>query len=89
MMPAELKAARTELALTQTEFGIGFDVTQRTVSGWEAGQRDGKPCPIPRPIAVLIRLALRSSTVRRELALLALGASRPPLLSVGWVGVSR
>ena len=39
--------------------------------GWEAGRRDrnSEPVVIPRPIAVLVRLALKHASVRRELGI--------------------
>jgi hypothetical protein len=46
-----------------------FDVAERTMRGWESGIRDGKPAPISRPIAVLVRLALKNAPARRELGI--------------------
>ena len=69
MTPEELRAARAAFGLTGAEFAQAFDVTARTVRGWEAGHRDGKPSPVPRPIAVLVRLALKHASVRRELGI--------------------
>lgn len=84
MTPEELRAARAAFGLTGAEFAQVFDVTARTVRGWEAGHRDGKPSPVPRPIAVLVRLALKHASVRRELgipsdgkAVKAIGAGEP------------
>jgi DNA-binding XRE family transcriptional regulator len=71
MTPEEFRRARAELGLTGEEFAAAFDVASRTVRAWEAGKRDGKPAPIPRPIAVLVRLALKNATVRRELGITA------------------
>jgi hypothetical protein len=41
------------------------------VRGWEAGRRDrnSEPVVVPRPIAVLVRLALKHASVRRELGI--------------------
>jgi DNA-binding XRE family transcriptional regulator len=75
MTPEELRAARAAFGLTGAEFAQAFDVTARTVRGWEAGHRDGKPAPIPRPIAVLVRLALKHASVRRELGIPPVKAS--------------
>ena len=69
MTPEELRAARAAFGLTGAEFAQVFDVSDRTVRGWEAGQRDGNPAPVPRPIAVLVRLALKHASVRRELGI--------------------
>ena len=69
MTPNELRAARKAFGLTQTEFSNIFDVNIRTVKAWEAGHRDGRPAPIPRPIAVLVRLALTQASVRLALGI--------------------
>ena len=69
MTSEELRAARAAFGLTGAEFARVFDVSDRTVRGWEAGQRDGKPSPVPRPIAVLVRLALKQASVRLELGI--------------------
>jgi transcriptional regulator with XRE-family HTH domain len=70
MTPGELREARNALGLTLVEFARAFDVNDRTVRGWENGTRNGgKLTPIPRPIAVLVRLALKNHTVRRELGI--------------------
>jgi DNA-binding XRE family transcriptional regulator len=69
MTPTELRAARKALSLTQAEFAKAFDVNIRTVKAWEAGHRDGKPAPIPRPIAVLVELALKQASVRLALGI--------------------
>ena len=45
MTSEELRAARAAFGLTGAEFARVFDVSDRTVRGWEAGQRDGKPLP--------------------------------------------
>lgn len=69
MAPNELRAARKALGLTQAEFAKVFDIDIRTVKAWEAGHRDGRPVPIPRPIAVLVRLALTQASVRLALGI--------------------
>lgn len=69
MTPEELKQARAALDLTGDELAAALGMSGRTVRAWEAGQRDGKPAPIPQAIAVLLRLALKSSSVRRELGI--------------------
>jgi hypothetical protein len=57
--------------LSGAEFARVFDVSERTVRGWEAGRRDrnSEPVVVPRPIAVLVRLALKHASVRRELGI--------------------
>jgi transcriptional regulator with XRE-family HTH domain len=71
MTREELRAAREAFGLTGAEFARVFDVSERTVRGWEKGRRDIKsnPVVIPRPIAVLVRLALKHASVRRELGI--------------------
>jgi DNA-binding XRE family transcriptional regulator len=69
MTKEELHAARKTFGLTQAGFAKVFDVNIRTVKAWEAGHRDGRPTPIPRPIAVLVELALKQASVRRELGI--------------------
>ena len=67
----ELRQARLELGLTGVAFARAFDCTDRMLRHWENGDRIGKPHPIPRPIAILVRLALKNATVRRELGISA------------------
>ena len=69
MTREEFKQARAALGLTGAEFAAAFDVGPRTVRGWETGARNGKPALVPRPVAVLVRLALKSPSVRRELGI--------------------
>ena len=49
MTPEELRAARAAFGLTGAEFAQVFDVSDRTVRGWEAGHRDGNPAPGSAP----------------------------------------
>jgi DNA-binding transcriptional regulator YiaG len=69
MTPDELKAARVELGLTQPEFAKAFQVSPRAVGGWEQGERNGRPHTIPKPVALLVRFALKHPTIRRELGI--------------------
>lgn len=69
MTPDELRQARAALGLTGLELANVLDVSDRTVRAWESGARDGKPSPIPQSIAVLVRLALKYASVRRELGI--------------------
>lgn len=62
MTPDELRQARAKLKLTLVKFGLAFDVNERTVRRWEHGA-----VPIPRAIGVLVRHAVKSASVRREL----------------------
>jgi transcriptional regulator with XRE-family HTH domain len=71
MTGEELSAARKAFGLSGAEFARVFDVSERTVRGWEAGRRDrnSEPVVVPRPIVVLVRLALKHASVRRELGI--------------------
>ena len=64
MTPAELENARAALGLTQGEIGKALGVTDRAVRYWLAGVK-----PIPRMAEALIRLALTTAGVRRELGI--------------------
>lgn len=65
MTADELKAARERLGLSAQGFADTFGVADgRTVRGWEAGQRNGHPHPVPGPIGLLVALALRFKEVR-------------------------
>ena len=89
MTPEELRAARAAFGLTGAEFAQVFDVSDRTVRGWEAGQRDGNPAPVPRPIAVLVRLALKHASVRRELGIPPIGKVKLARPQANLKGVRR
>lgn len=67
--PEDFKAARVALGLTQIEFAKAFQVSARAVGGWEQGMRNGRPHAIPEAVALLVRIALRHQTVRRELGI--------------------
>jgi transcriptional regulator with XRE-family HTH domain len=67
--PAEFKAAREQLGLTQVEFARVFKVDLRTVGGWEQGVRNRKSTAIPPVIALFVQAALRHPVVRRELGI--------------------
>ena len=69
MTPDELKAARSQLGLTQPEFARVFHVSARALRGWEYGERNGKPHMMPEPVAILVRFALRHPMIRRELGI--------------------
>ena len=69
MTGAELEKARQKLGVSGGAFAAAFDVSVRTLRGWETGSRDGKPVPVPRLVAILTRLALKDRSVRRELGL--------------------
>lgn len=58
MIPADVRAARTALGLTQTGLGALFEVTPRTVRHWE----QEPPVPgrgIPAGTALALRYMLR------------------------------
>jgi DNA-binding transcriptional regulator YiaG len=69
MTPDELKAARAALGLTQPEFALAFQVSERAVRGWEHGARNGKPHAIPPVVALLVRAAIKHPVLRRELGI--------------------
>lgn len=69
MSPGEFKKARIALGLTQTEFAKVFQVSARAVGGWEQGERNGRKHAIPPVVALLVRAALKHSTLRRELGI--------------------
>lgn len=72
MTPAELKAARSTLGLTVERFAETFGVAPgRTVRGWEAGERNGQPAAVPRPVVILVDLALSELIVRHRLGIVA------------------
>jgi DNA-binding transcriptional regulator YiaG len=66
LTPDELRQGRLALGLTVVQFADIFDVNERTLRSWEKGEARG---PIPKPIALLVRLALRHAHVRRELGI--------------------
>ena len=64
----ELKAARERLGLSAQGFADAFGVSDgRTVRGWESGERNGRPAPVPATVALLTRLALHFDEVRKFL----------------------
>lgn len=71
MTPQELKSARRALGLSAEGFASRFGVASgRTVRRWEAGEREGgAPAPIPRPVAILVDLALHVPGVRERMGL--------------------
>jgi hypothetical protein len=69
MTGPELIEARRRLKLKAVDFARAFDVNDRTVRGWEFGERNGKPNLVPRPIAVLVKAALKYAWVRDELGI--------------------
>lgn len=50
MTPAELKAARTRLGLSQTRLAALLGVEQSTVWRWESGENH-----VPAPVAAFMR----------------------------------
>ena len=72
MSPAEIRAARTALGLSQTATARLVGVDARTWRRWEAGD-----WPIPAPAARLLRL-LRVESVRRRLDAMALSKPATP-----------
>lgn len=68
MTPGELKAARHSLGLSADGFArlVGA-ASGRTVRGWESGERNGKPAPVPVPVERLILTALAIPAAREYL----------------------
>lgn len=54
MTPGEVRAARKQLGLTQTELGALFGVGQVAVSSWERDARS-----VPKSAALALRYMLR------------------------------
>ena len=70
MTPADLRSARHALGLSAEGFAQAFGVASgRTVRGWESGERNGKPAPIPEPVAKLVDLAIHIPAARKRLGL--------------------
>lgn len=64
----ELKAARHALGLTVDRFCEIFAITnERTLRGWEKGERNGLPNPVPKQLELLVLLALKFPAVRQWL----------------------
>ena len=53
MQPAELRAARASLGMTQSELAAALEVDLRTVQKWEGAER-----AIPGPARVALRFML-------------------------------
>lgn len=79
MTPAELKSARHSLGLSAEGFAQAFGVASgRTVRGWETGARNGKPATMPRPVLILLQLAMEFPEVRERLGITGGGAGFEP-----------
>lgn len=63
MTPAEFRAARAALGMTQAELARALELTVRTIKGYERGAwDDSRPAPIPRTVA----LALEALAARQR-----------------------
>lgn len=63
MSATELREARLSLGASAEKFAKGFGMADgRHVRRWESGAR-----PVAGPVVLLVRLAMKSATVRREL----------------------
>lgn len=70
MTGEELKNARHELGLTVNQFCEVFGiVNERSLRGWEYGERNGQPSPVPRQLELLVLLALEFPNVRKWLGI--------------------
>lgn len=66
----ELREARHSLGLTVDQFCEIFAITnERTLRGWEYGERNGQPNPVPKQLALLVELALEFPAVRKWLGI--------------------
>jgi transcriptional regulator with XRE-family HTH domain len=81
MTGEELRLARLRLRLKAVDFANAMGVNRRTLAGWETGERNNKPNLVPRPIAVLVRAALKYAWVREELGIanVTVRPKRPPV----------
>lgn len=70
MSPEEITQARKALGLRRIELARLFETTDRTVRAWENDvSTDTKWRPIPFAVAMLLKLAVKYPTVRRELGI--------------------
>lgn len=77
MSPAEFKNARLALNLTASLLARCLEMDLRTIYRYERAE-----IPVPRPVALLLSLALKQEAVRTALfAPLAGPPPRPPALS--------
>ena len=68
MTGEELKDARHKLGLTVDQFCQIFGIAnERTLRGWEYGERNGLPAPVPRQLELLVLIALKFPAVRKWL----------------------
>lgn len=68
MTPEQFTQAREALGLKRIELARLFETTDRTVRAWE-NDADTKWRAIPFAVAMLIKLAVKSPMVRRELGI--------------------
>ena len=69
MTADELRTARNQLGVSGAEFARAFDVSERTLRSWEGAIHNKRLIPVPRTVAMLVRLALKNPSIRRELGL--------------------
>jgi hypothetical protein len=67
MTREEFQAARKELGVSMAKLGRTVNTHERTVAGWNSGDRLGKPAPVPKAVALLLELALKYPPVRQDL----------------------
>jgi transcriptional regulator with XRE-family HTH domain len=69
MTPKELKQARRALGLSIVDFCAAFGVgNERTLRAWESGYRGDQQVFVPKPVQILVKLALELEIVRERLA---------------------
>jgi transcriptional regulator with XRE-family HTH domain len=69
MSPDELRAGRRALGMTAAGLARMLGVSDRTIRAWEHGAFKGRPYPAPEPVALLMRILLRSAEARAELGI--------------------
>jgi hypothetical protein len=69
MTGAEFQRARLKLGVAGAPLAKALFVAERTLRGWEAGARGGKPVVIPPLVALVMRRALKDPSLRRELGI--------------------
>ena len=73
MSAPEVKAIREALGMSQAQLADFLQMdgkeSDRTVRGWEAGTRNGRPAKIPGPAQVLLRAIAESEAVRHHFGL--------------------
>jgi transcriptional regulator with XRE-family HTH domain len=67
MTPAELKEARKGLGLSQQALAHELGVSLRSIAGWEAGNRNGRPAKVPRVAELAVQRLVALKWLRDNL----------------------